>query len=153
MSPKSRYVRYRTLSRLRHSNQMIFWLEEQAERLGYDVAYIWNTLLVQQGMTVEQVSAMENPGPENTVAPAITGTLEVGQTLTVSNGTWTGEGSITYSRQWYVGGVLVPDATGATFVLPEYAEGEMVQARVRATDDNGHRWVDADAVGPIEPEV
>ncbi len=38
--------------------------------------------------------------PVNTVAPAVTGTAQVGQTLTTTTGTWTGGGSITYSYQW-----------------------------------------------------
>jgi hypothetical protein len=38
--------------------------------------------------------------PANTTAPAITGTAAIGQQLSVSNGSWTGTGTITYSYQW-----------------------------------------------------
>lgn len=45
--------------------------------------------------------------PANTVAPAITGTLGVGNVLTCSTGTWTGTATITYARQWKSNGVNV----------------------------------------------
>lgn len=54
--------------------------------------------------------------PVNTVAPAITGTAEVGYTLSVSNGTWTG-GVTSYSYQWQEslnGSLIWTDITGAT---------------------------------------
>lgn len=54
-------------------------------------------------------------GLKNTVAPAITGTAQVGQTLTVTNGTWTGPAR-SFTRQWKRGGVNV--GTGATTYVP-----------------------------------
>ena len=38
--------------------------------------------------------------PVNTVAPSLTGSAQDGQTLTVTDGTWTGIGTITYTYQW-----------------------------------------------------
>ena len=38
--------------------------------------------------------------PENTVAPAITGSAQTGHVLTCSTGTWTGEPTPTYTYQW-----------------------------------------------------
>lgn len=52
---------------------------------------------------------------KNTVAPAITGTAQVGQTLTVTNGTWTGPARA-FTRQWMRGGVEV--GAGATTYAP-----------------------------------
>lgn len=54
--------------------------------------------------------------PANTVAPAITGTAQVGQTLTSTTGTWTGKETPVLKRQWRAAGVAIPGATGATYV-------------------------------------
>ena len=40
------------------------------------------------------------PEPVNTVLPVVSGTPEVGQTLTVTNGTWSGNPPMTFSYQW-----------------------------------------------------
>ena len=53
-------------------------------------------------------------GLKNTVAPAITGTARIGQTLTTTNGTWTGPARA-FTRQWKSGGVDV-GAGGTTYV-------------------------------------
>ena len=44
-------------------------------------------------------SARTAAAPSNTTPPAVTGTPKVGQTLTVSNGTWTGSPT-GYTYQW-----------------------------------------------------
>lgn len=51
--------------------------------------------------------------PVNTVLPAITGTVEVGQPLTSSPGTWTGAAS--YSYKWYRGAAVITGATSASY--------------------------------------
>jgi hypothetical protein len=38
--------------------------------------------------------------PVNIVAPAVTGTATVGQTLSTTDGTWTGAPAPTFSYQW-----------------------------------------------------
>lgn len=70
-------------------------------------------------------------GLRNTVAPAITGTAQVGETLTVSNGTWTGP-SRTFSRQWKRDGVAIASATGTTYELVEDDEGAVITCEVTA---------------------
>lgn len=75
--------------------------------------------------------------PTNTVAPAITGTAQVGQVLTVSNGTFTGDATIAYSYQWYVGGVAVNGATSSTYTPVTGNIGKIVAARVGATNAVG----------------
>jgi hypothetical protein len=54
--------------------------------------------------------------PANTVLPAITGTAQVGQTLTSTTGTWTGRATPQLYRQWKAAGVAIPGATAATYV-------------------------------------
>lgn len=75
--------------------------------------------------------------PVNTVAPAITGTATVGQTLTTTNGTWTGVPTPTYARQWYADGVAISSATGTTRVLGSGEEGKVITVVVTATNSAG----------------
>lgn len=55
-----------------------------------------------------------SPIPVNSVAPSISGTLQVGATLTSSTGTWSNCGSCTYSYTWSRTLGSVTDQTGAT---------------------------------------
>lgn len=67
----------------------------------------------------------------NTALPAITGTATTGQTLTVSNGTWsaTPDG---YTYQWRRGGTAISGATSSTYVLQVADEGQATTATVTA---------------------
>lgn len=74
--------------------------------------------------------------PANTVAPAITGTAQVGQVLTTTNGTWTGSPTPTFTRQWKVAGVNA--GTGALTYTPVIGDiGKTVTCTVTATNVNG----------------
>ena len=88
-------------------------------------------------------------GPKNTVRPAITGTVEVGETLTCSEGTWTGTGTITYAYQWRRGGSPISGATSATYELAEADQGFLISCTVTATDDLGSRSKQSNVVGPV----
>jgi hypothetical protein len=74
--------------------------------------------------------------PRNTVAPAITGTAQVGQTLTVTNGTWAGN-SATYAHQWRAAGVNISGATGTTYVPVIGDIGKIITCVVTATNGTG----------------
>lgn len=82
----------------------------------------------------------------NTVAPAITGTEEVGSTLTCGNGTWTG-GPTSFTYQWFRAitsggsivtsgglftGVAIGSATSATYLLDAADAGEKLYCEVTA---------------------
>ena len=89
-------------------------------------------------------------GPRVTAAPVITGTPEVGETLSVSTGTWTGEPTITYAYQWRRDGVVITGATSATYDLVAADNGAVVSAAVTATDGNGDpRTTIASGLGPV----
>lgn len=90
--------------------------------------------------------------PANTVAPAITGTAEVGETLTVTNGTWTGVPTPTYARQWYADDVAIEGATGLTYVLTEDEEGAVITVVVTATNAAGSAQATSNATAEIAPE-
>lgn len=58
--------------------------------------------------------------PSNTVLPAISGVVEVAETLSATTGTWTGTQPISYSYQWQrcdAGCVDIADATVSTYAI------------------------------------
>ena len=76
--------------------------------------------------------------PVNTVAPVISGTAAIGQTLTSTTGTWTSDTGITgYLYQWYRGATLITGATSSTYVLTLSDVGFSMTCRVAATDTDG----------------
>jgi len=76
--------------------------------------------------------------PVNTVAPVISGTATIGQTLSSTTGTWTSDtGVIGYLYQWYRGATLITGATNNTYVLALADVGFDISCRVAATDTDG----------------
>ena len=76
--------------------------------------------------------------PVNTVAPVISGTATIGQTLTSTTGTWTSDTGVTgYLYRWYRGTTLITGATNNTYVLALADVGFDITCRVAATDTDG----------------
>lgn len=75
--------------------------------------------------------------PTNSVAPAITGTAKVGQTLTSTTGTWAGRKTPVLTRQWKAGGVNIPGATAATYVPVTGDIGKTITVEVTGKNDSG----------------
>lgn len=76
--------------------------------------------------------------PVNTIAPVISGTATIGQTLTSTTGTWTSDTGVTgYLYQWYRGATLITGATNNTYVLALADVGFDITCRVAATDTDG----------------
>lgn len=82
-------------------------------------------------------SSLELVAPANTVIPAITGTARVGETLTGTNGTWTGTPAPTYARQWKADGANIAGATAATYALTTAELGKVITLSVTATNGAG----------------
>jgi len=74
--------------------------------------------------------------PFNTVRPTITGTAQVGQTLTSTTGTWKGTGN-SYGRRWTADNVTIPGATGVTYVPVVGDVGKVIRVVVSATNASG----------------
>lgn len=71
--------------------------------------------------------------PVNSVAPAITGTAAEGETLTVSNGTWSNTPDA-YAYIWQRDGVPIPGASESTYELTADDVGAVITASVKATN-------------------
>src|SRR5689334_11253691 len=82
-------------------------------------------------------------GPTNTARPTISGTARQGQTLTTTNGQWSGSGKITYAHQWQRcsgqggGCVDIVNATNKFYVLRAADVKHTIGVAVTATDSNG----------------
>ena len=76
-----------------------------------------------------------------TGAPAITGTAQVGQTLTANtSGISDADGlaNVTFGHQWLADGADIEGATNSTYVLTGKDEGKTIRVRVTFTDDEGN---------------
>lgn len=97
------------------------------------------TLGLQQLEIVVDPSAGGNP-PVETAVPTITGTAQVAQVLTSTTGTFTGDATITYTRQWYAGGSLITGATGVTYTPVTADIGKIITVTVRAENASGYAF-------------
>jgi hypothetical protein len=94
---------------------------------------------------LEDPNAEEPPGrpgagpddpPYNYTRPALTGTPEVGEELTVDNGRWS-EPTPTYARVWQRDGTTIGGQTGLTYTLIAADAGHAISVVVTATNPNG----------------
>jgi len=107
--------------------------------------------------TIEFTAGLESSGAIavllNTVAPAVTGTVETGETLTTTNGTWLGSPS--FARQWQfndgTGWANIGGATNLTYVISGTYEGDTIRCRITATTAYGSLIAYSNVVGPVAP--
>ena len=117
-------------------------------------------LLVSLAVAILSLSALvgiavaqpANP-PTNRTSPTITGTPQVGQTLTAQQGEWRGAEPITYAFQWRrcnaegAACVNIAGATARTYVVTAADVGSRLRVRVTATNRAGSA---AAVSGPTE---
>lgn len=72
--------------------------------------------------------------PLNTSVPTISGSPNVGSTLTGSDGAWSGYPLPTYTRQWNKDGVAISGATGSTYTPVSGDIGGVITFTVTATN-------------------
>lgn len=97
-------------------------------------------------------------GPYNTVLPAITGTLSGTNVQTTTNGTWLGDATITYARQWQRGNnadandpswANISGATSSTYTLTGSDTGKYIRCRITATNSVGSTVAFSNIRGPV----
>ena len=74
--------------------------------------------------------------PENSVAPAVTGTPEPGEVLTCSSGTWS-RSPASYAYQWLADGEPIEGATTNSYTVQAGDVGDDVSCAVTATNTRG----------------
>ena len=91
-----------------------------------------------EGEEQQQTPPENNPA---TGAPAISGTAQVGQTLTadtsgIADGDGTGDATFAY--QWLADDTDIAGATGSSYTLTDSDEGKAIRVQVSFTDDAGN---------------
>jgi hypothetical protein len=121
------------------------------------IAFLAALLLVATASTGSAGNPYGQQAPSNTAAPAISGTLVSGQTLTASTGTWSGVAIQGYAYQWKrcdpassscsdLGG-----ATQATYKLGSGDVGTTLRVTVTATNKNGPGTATSSQTGVVAP--
>jgi hypothetical protein len=90
--------------------------------------------------------------PVNAVRPVINilTDLNVGSTIALTTGTWTGSGPFTYARVWLRNGSPIAGQSGTSYVLTAADLGTMISGLVTARDANGlEASMNSLPVGPI----
>jgi Concanavalin A-like lectin/glucanases superfamily len=117
---------------------------------GVSTVQLGNDTAAQAGSLVADTISVQNPGatapspPVNTVAPAISGTPQAGQTLTASTGTWTGTQPITYTYQWQScdssgsNCSAIAGATNPSYTAGAADVGHTLSVRVTASNSVGN---------------
>jgi hypothetical protein len=100
-------------------------------------------------------AAQAQAAPASTGEPAVSGTRVQGQTLTTTNGTWTGTEPMTFEYRWLrcdssgggangVDCATVPGETRPTYVLSADDVGHTIRSRVVATNADGTASANSD---------
>jgi hypothetical protein len=94
-------------------------------------------------------------GPVATVQPTVTGIAQQGQKLSAVAGTWTGNGPVTFTYQWYRCDaqvshcVSIHGATAAGYKLGAKDAGKTLALTLKAKDADATVTVYLSAVGPV----
>lgn len=93
---------------------------------------------------IEVSGAPPTPPPVNTVAPVASGPVQIGKTLSSTDGTWTDATGFTY--QWTRDGLAIGGATSNTYVCVAADINAQIRCRVTATGPGGTDDADSNAL-------
>lgn len=97
-------------------------------------------------------TASVTQAPVNTVAPSVSGTAQVGQTLSSTTGTWTGTpASFTYAYQWQRSGSNISGANSSTYVVQSADVGSTLRCVVTATNSAGSTSANSNSTASVTP--
>lgn len=97
------------------------------------------------GILLMAVGNSYGSAPVNTVAPVVSGTATVGQTLSTTDGTWTGAPAPTFTYQWQRAGSNIGGATSSTYVLVAADYANTIRCVVTATNSVAPSGVSANS--------
>jgi hypothetical protein len=94
-------------------------------------------------------ATVQGQAPVNTVAPVVSGTTTVGQTLSTTTGTWTGNPTPTFTYQWQRNSVNISGATSSSYTLVNADYNTNIRCVVTGTNAAGTASANSNSVGPI----
>lgn len=98
------------------------------------------------------VKSDEDPSaPVNDVDPSITGTAQVGETLTGDPGEWSGSAPIEFTYAWEADGAAISGATGLTYVPVVGDVGKEITFVVTAANGIGSISAESDPTSEVIP--
>lgn len=105
--------------------------------------------VIERAFTFTVTNVIE--APVNVTPPAVTGSVEVGSTLSCSTGTWTDMGAGSYAYQWKDASddSSIEGATASTLVLTHALLGVEIYCEVTATNSADSTPEDSNTVGPV----
>src|SRR5947209_3952888 len=119
-------------------------------------------LLAAAAVTVLAVArlsdAASNAAPVNTAEPKVSGTPQVGETLSASTGSWTSASTITYSYQWRRcdaqgnGCANIGGADGSSYLVRAADNGDTLRVRVTAKNADGSASATSNATSVVKPK-
>lgn len=101
--------------------------------------------------------AQAQVAPANSTPPTISGTVRDGDTLTVDEGSWTGDDPMTFTYRWQrcdVNGLSCTDlagATGVTHAVQTSDVGNRLRVRVTATNSTGSSTANSQPTAQVTP--
>ena len=103
--------------------------------------------------TTDPVAAATQPNNPATGAPTVSGTAQVGETLTSDTSGIADEDGLdnaAFTYQWLAEDADISGATGSTYMLVEADEGKSISVRVSFTDDAGNdESLTSEATDPV----
>lgn len=118
---------------------------------GYGAAELAGNQLREFQMYVDarQIEALVAEAPSNDEPPSITGTAQVGETLTGDPGEWSGSAPITLTYEWLLDDVAIEGATGLTYLVDVEDIGGVVTFAVTATNGLGSTTETSDPTAEV----
>lgn len=101
------------------------------------------------GLAGEDGAATPPAAPVNSGLPIISGIQTRGQTLSTTNGSWTGFPAPSYTYQWKRAGVDIGGETASTYLLAAADVGAAITVAVTATNASGSASATSAATGNI----
>lgn len=129
-----RNVKHRKFDGLRHSKRFLSWLLTQATKIGVTSKQLFESYLVGQGLTADQIENLPAGTAPGVTSVTITGTAKVGVVLTAT-AVVTGSPTPTKSYAWLINAVQVGTLSTYTPVVGDI--GKTVTCKVTAVNGKG----------------